>query len=89
MEEALSALQSAYAAQGNEVGMASLINRTRDFTTEVVDELKKVTWPDAAQLKNATFVIIVFVLIVSAIIWIMDLGVRNVLRLIINIFAAQ
>jgi preprotein translocase SecE subunit len=67
--------------------MASIITRTRDFTAEVVDELKKVTWPDASQLKQATFIVIVFVFIVAAIIWIMDLGVRNVLRLIINIFA--
>jgi preprotein translocase subunit SecE len=88
VEEALPALQQAYAAQGNEVGMASIINRTRDFTAEVVDELKKVTWPDRGQLKNATLVIIVFVLIVSAIIWVMDLGVRNVLRLIMNIFTS-
>jgi preprotein translocase SecE subunit len=68
--------------------MASIIARTRDFTAEVVDELKKVTWPDASQLKQATLIIIVFVFIVAAIIWVMDLGVRNVLRLIINIFAA-
>jgi preprotein translocase subunit SecE len=68
--------------------MASIITRTRDFTAEVVEELKKVTWPDAAQLKQATLVIIVFVIIVSAIIWVMDLGVRNVLRFIINLFAA-
>jgi preprotein translocase subunit SecE len=86
VEEALPALQQAHAAQGNEVGMASIITRTRDFTGEVVEELKKVTWPDASQLKSATGVIIVFVMIVSAIIWVMDLGVRNVLRLIINLF---
>jgi preprotein translocase subunit SecE len=66
--------------------MASIITRTRDFTAEVVEELKKVTWPDAAQLKSATGVIIIFVIIVSAIIWVMDLGVRNALRLIINLF---
>jgi preprotein translocase subunit SecE len=88
VEEALRPVQQARAAQGNQVGMASIITRTRDFTAEVTEELKKVTWPDAAQLKNATLVIIVFVIIVSAIIWVMDLGVRNVLRLIINIFAA-
>jgi preprotein translocase subunit SecE len=68
--------------------MASIITRTRDFTAEVTEELKKVTWPDAAQLKQATLVIIVFVIIVSAIIWVMDLGVRNVLRFVINLFAA-
>jgi preprotein translocase subunit SecE len=67
--------------------MASIVTRTRDFTAEVVDELKKVTWPDAPQVRNATGVIIVFVFIVSAIIWIMDLGVRGVLRLIMGIFA--
>jgi preprotein translocase subunit SecE len=86
VEEALPALQQAHAAQGNEVGMASIITRTRDFTAEVTEELKKVTWPDVAQLKSATGVIIVFVIIVAAIIWVMDIGVRNVLRLIINLF---
>ena len=67
--------------------MAAFITRTRDFIGEVMDELRKVTWPDAEQLKNATLVIIVFVLIVSAIIWVMDLGVRGVLRLIMSLFS--
>jgi preprotein translocase SecE subunit len=88
VEEALPALQQAHAAQGNEVGMASIIARTRDFGTEVAEELRKVTWPDRAQLKNATLVIIVFVIIVSAIIWLMDSVVRVALRGIMNLFAA-
>ena len=67
--------------------MAAFITRTRDFLGEVTDELRKVTWPDANQLKSATLVIIVFVLIVSAIIWVMDLGVRGVLRLILSLFS--
>jgi preprotein translocase subunit SecE len=67
--------------------MASIVTRTRDFTMEVVDELKKVTWPDFPQLKNSTFVIIVFVILVAAIIFVMDLVVRNLLELIINLFA--
>jgi preprotein translocase subunit SecE len=67
--------------------MASIVTRTRDFTMEVVDELKKVTWPDWPQLKNSTFVIIIFVFLVAAIIFVMDLVVRNVLELIINLFA--
>jgi preprotein translocase subunit SecE len=88
VEEALPALQQTHAAQGNEVAMAAIVTRTREFTAEVVEELKKVTWPDAPQIKNATFVIIVFCIIVSAIIWIMDLGVRQVLRGIMALFAA-
>jgi preprotein translocase subunit SecE len=67
--------------------MAAFITRTRDFFGEVMDELRKVTWPDQEQLKNATLVIIVFVIIVSAIIWVMDLGVRGVLRLIMSLFS--
>ncbi|HEX6084396.1 MAG TPA: preprotein translocase subunit SecE [Thermoanaerobaculia bacterium] len=67
--------------------MAAFITRTRDFFGEVTEELKKVTWPDRAQLKNATLVIIVFVLIVSAIIWVMDLAMSGVVGVIMNIFA--
>lgn len=66
--------------------MADALARAKTFTEEVVDELKKVTWPDWNQLKNATLVIIVFVLIVSAVIWLMDVAVRNVLDVIINLF---
>jgi len=67
--------------------MASIVDRTRDFTAEVMAEIKKVTWPDWPQLKNWTFVVIIFVVVVSIIIWIMDLVVRNVLDLIMNLFA--
>lgn len=88
MEEALPTVQQAYGAQGNEVGMAAFITRTRDFFGEVVEELKKVTWPDVAQLKSATGVIIIFVLIVSAIIWAMDLAVSGVLNAIMGIFTS-
>lgn len=61
--------------------------RARAFGAEVVDELKKVTWPDRPQLKNATLVILVFVLIAAAVIWLMDIVVRSVIDLILNLFA--
>jgi preprotein translocase SecE subunit len=59
----------------------------RRFTDETVEEMKKVTWPDLPQLRNSTFVVLVFVFIVSAIIWVMDVGVRGVLGLVLDIFA--
>jgi preprotein translocase subunit SecE len=68
--------------------MAAFITRTRDFFGEVVEELKKVTWPDVAQLKSATGVIIIFVLIVSAIIFAMDKAVSGVLNVIMGIFTS-
>jgi preprotein translocase subunit SecE len=67
--------------------MATIVERTRDFTTEVVAEIKKVTWPDWPQLKQWTLVVIVFVAIVSAIIWLMDTVVRGVLSVIMNLFS--
>jgi preprotein translocase subunit SecE len=65
----------------------SIVARTRDFTAEVVEELKKVTWPDKQQLRQATLVMLIFVLIVAIIIWFMDMGVRGVLSVIMNLFA--
>jgi preprotein translocase subunit SecE len=65
----------------------AIVQKTRDYVTEVVDEMKKVTWPDWAQLKSATWVIILFVLIVAAIIFAMDTVVRAVIGLIMNVFA--
>jgi preprotein translocase subunit SecE len=68
--------------------MASLAARTRDFVGEVVEEIKKVTWPDWPQLKNSTLVVLAFVIVVSIIIFVMDLVVRNVLGFIINVFSS-
>jgi preprotein translocase SecE subunit len=49
--------------------------------------MKKVTWPDWAQLKSATWVILLFIIIVSGIIFTMDVIVRGVIGLIMNLFA--
>jgi preprotein translocase SecE subunit len=87
VEETLPALQQAHAAQGNEVVLTwpraegetmavEIVRKTKDFSTEVVEELKKVTWPDWPQLKNTTLVILVFIVIVSLIIWVMDQVVK-------------
>jgi preprotein translocase subunit SecE len=93
VEEALPALRQAHTAQGNEivatevVAKKNAIARSRDFVRETLDELKKVTWPDFPQLKNATLVIIVFVVIVSLIIYVMDLSVRGIMNVIMDMFA--
>ena len=73
----------------NEVAVKEMnaLARTRDFVGEVMEELKKVTWPDFPQLKNATLVIIVFVIIVAIIIWLMDISVRAIINFIMGLFA--
>jgi preprotein translocase SecE subunit len=67
--------------------MAS-IRETREFIEESWAELQKVTWPDYEQLKNATWVIIAFSVLVAAIIWIMDFASRTTIDLIMRIFGA-
>ena len=45
------------------MAIVSRISATRDFIEECWDELSKVTWPDQDQLKSATMVVIVFVIL--------------------------
>jgi len=68
--------------------MIQRINDTRVFLEESWAELQRVTWPDYDQLKNATFVIIVFSAIVGIIIWLMDVASRTVIDLILSVFGA-
>ena len=51
----------------------SRITAARDFVQECVTEMERVTWPDRDQLRNATWVVILFTILVSFIIWIMDM----------------
>ena len=65
---------------------ASLVARTRTFFGEVRDEMRKVTWPDRPQLVQSTWIILIFVLIVSGIIFVMDWSVRGIIDIVINVF---
>lgn len=64
------------------------ITATRDFVEECWVELGKVTWPDYEQLKSATLVVIAFVILISAVIWVMDVASRTVIGFIMGIFGA-
>ena len=46
--------------------------RTVDFLREVRAEIRKVTWPTWAELKKATWVIVVFVIALGLLIGFMD-----------------
>ncbi len=70
------------------MGVVSKIGETRDFLDECYEELHKVTWPDYDQLKSATGVVVLFVFLISGIIWIMDVSSRTVINFIMGIFGA-
>jgi preprotein translocase subunit SecE len=62
--------------------MADTIRTTRDFLGDVRTEMQKVTWPDQPQLKNSTFVIVVFVVALALIIFGMDFVVAGLLEVL-------
>ena len=70
------------------MAILSRITATRDFIEECWDELSKVTWPDKAQLQSATMVVIVFVILISGIIFVMDRASGWVIGLIMGVFGA-
>ena len=49
------------------------------FYHEVQDEMRKVTWPDRAQLKDTTIKIIIFVLFIGAVLGIVDVILQLIL----------
>jgi preprotein translocase subunit SecE len=61
------------------------VQATRSFLEESWAELQKVTWPDYEQLKNATLVVIVFVIVLSTTIWVMDFTIRTVIDFILRL----
>ena len=61
---------------------------TKTFLEECWVELQKVTWPDADQLRSATIVVIIFTIIISAIIWVMDITASALIRSIMGLFGA-
>ena len=53
--------------------------RVMQFYHEVQDEMRKVTWPDRAQLKDTTIKIIIFVLFLGAVLGILDVLLQLIL----------
>ena len=60
----------------------------KNFVEECWDELSKETWPDSEQLQSATMVVILFVILISGIIWLMDVSSRTIIGFIMGLFGA-
>ena len=66
-------------ASSVEVAKPGVVTRLVTFYQNVVAEMKKVTWPDRAQLQQSTIQIIIFVLLIGALIALIDVGLNFVL----------
>jgi preprotein translocase subunit SecE len=48
--------------------------------------LEKVTWPTWNQLQQSTVIVIVATLLITAMVWVMDIASENLLKLIYSFF---
>ena len=70
---------TAVARPGVGARVGSFFRNLPTFYRDVAAEMRKVTWPDRAQLQDATIKIIIFVLFVGAVIALLDLGLQFIL----------
>jgi len=63
------------------------VAQLQQFIEEVQAEVKRVTWPDMEQVRNATAVILVFVIILAIIIGLMDAVFSFGVRGIVGVFS--
>jgi len=66
--------------------MAAL-RELKEFAEGVQVEMRRVTWPDREQLRNATAVVLVFVVILGLIIGLMDTVFSGFVQLIVGAFS--
>jgi preprotein translocase subunit SecE len=61
--------------------------KVKRFFGDVVIELKKTTWPSRKDVIGLTIVVIVMVAVVSAFLWVVDLGLSRLLEIIFRVTA--
>jgi preprotein translocase SecE subunit len=60
------------------------------FYQAVMAEMRKVTWPEVADVRRATIAIIIFVLLLGLVIWLMDVALQGLLvRIIPSLFGGR
>jgi preprotein translocase subunit SecE len=65
----------------------NLMNKISTYFKESYHELvEKVSWPTWLQLQQSTVIVLVATLLITAMIWIMDLGSNQLLKLIYSLF---
>lgn len=62
----------------------SIFSKIKNWFVDMKAELKRVVWPSFAKVRQNTLIVIVFVLIVGAVIWILDWLFSGGIALLIN-----
>ena len=56
-----------------------ILTRARRYVTDVMAEMRRVTWPDAGQIKQLSIGVVVLSLVIGAVIAVIDIVLQNVL----------
>jgi preprotein translocase subunit SecE len=63
------------------------MNKISAYVKDSYRELmEKVTWPTWQQLQQSTMIVLVATIIITAIVWVMDLGIASLLDLFYSLF---
>lgn len=59
-----------------------MLGRVKKYLNEVTKEMKKVSWPTRAQLRESTYIVIITMLIFTAFVYIIDLLMVKIIEFI-------
>ncbi|MDA3844676.1 MAG: preprotein translocase subunit SecE [Candidatus Kapabacteria bacterium] len=59
-----------------------MVAKIKQYTSDVVKEMKKVSWPSKAQLKESTIVVIATTLVITGFVKVIDIGMELVVNVI-------
>jgi len=76
--------KAAVAAKTETVGERNFLDKGLQFLREVKVELKKVAWPSRKQTIGSTLVVIVLVMIISLFLGVVDVGLSNIVRVVLQ-----
>jgi preprotein translocase subunit SecE len=63
--------------------MSKVTNYIRDSYRELME---KVTWPNWDQLQQSTMIVLGATIVITFVVWVMDLGVNRTLQFIYSLF---
>ncbi|MEY3922204.1 MAG: preprotein translocase subunit SecE [Bacteroidota bacterium] len=63
------------------------MNKIQSYLSDSYKELmEKVTWPNWQQLQQSTMIVLVATLVITAIVWVLDLGSSTALKFVYSLF---
>jgi preprotein translocase subunit SecE len=61
-----------------------LVERSRNFVSEVQGEFNKITWPPQPEMVNGTIAVLVIVAVMATFLGIVDFGLSRVMRMVLG-----